>query len=273
MIRRAAALALSLSLFGLAACSGTVSESYTGYVEGEFVFVGPVDSGHLKTLTVSEGDATIAGAKVFELDDSTETAALNAATAKLEQAEAAFTLSKLGLERAEQLLERGVVSQSRLDDARSTFDRDKAAAQAARAEVADAETRLSRRTVSSPVNGKVQEVYFRPGEFVGAGQSVISILPPGNVKIRFYVPEPKRATLRTGDTVGVACDGCADDLLAKVKFISQQAEYAPPVIFSREERRKLLYMVEATPDDRARTLPVGQPVTVTVIPGDQTAAQ
>ncbi|MGE3626087.1 MAG: HlyD family secretion protein, partial [Hyphomicrobiales bacterium] len=266
MIRSATALVLSLALIALAGCSGGTGESYTGYMEGEFVFVGPVDSGHLKSLTVSEGDAATTGGKVFELDDSTETAALNAATAKLEQAEASLTLSRLGLERAEQLLERGVVSQSRLDDARSAFDRDKAAAQAARADVADAQTRLARRTVYAPVTGKVQEVYFRPGEFVGAGQSVISILPPGNVKVRFYIPEPMRAALRTGDGITVSCDGCPDGLTAKVRFISQQAEYAPPVIFSREERSKQLYMVEATPDDRARTLPVGQPVTVTVLP-------
>jgi HlyD family secretion protein len=271
MKRWIALFLIALAGLALTGCfSPDAGTSFTGYVEGEFVLVGPDDGGRLTTLSVAEGDTIRSGEPLFDLDAMTEEAALNAAKAKLEQAEASLKLSKVGLKRAEQLLERGVVAQSRLDDARSAYDRDQAAVAAARAELEDAETRLARRRIAAPVTGAVQEVYFRPGEYVGAGQSIVALLPPGNVKVRFYVPEPARAAMRTGDKVLVGCDGCAEGLSARISFVSREAEYAPPVIFSREERRKLVYMVEAVPDGEARNLPVGQPVTVS-IPGQNEA--
>lgn len=264
---RTALFLIALAGLALAGCfSPNTGTNFTGYIEGEFVLVGPDDGGRLTTLSVAEGDTIRSGEPLFALDAMTEKAALNAARAKLEQAEASLKLSKVGLERAEQLLKRGVVAQSRLDDARSAYDRDKAAVTAARAEVEDAETRLARRRIAAPVTGAVQEVYFRPGEYVSAGQSIVALLPPGNVKVRFYVPEPARAAMRTGEKVLVGCDGCAAGLSARISFVSREAEYAPPVIFSREERRKLVYMVEAVPEGEARKIPVGQPVTVS-IPG------
>jgi HlyD family secretion protein len=271
MKRWTALFLIALAGLALTGCfSPDAGTSFTGYVEGEFVLVGPDDGGRLTTLSVAEGDTIRSGEPLFDLDAMTEEAALNAAKAKLEQAEASLKLSKVGLKRAEQLLERGVVAQSRLDDARSAYDRDQAAVAAAGAELEDAETRLARRRIAAPVTGAVQEVYFRPGEYVGAGQSIVALLPPGNVKVRFYVPEPARAAMRTGEKVLVGCDGCAEGLSARISFVSREAEYAPPVIFSREERRKLVYMVEAVPDGEARNLPVGQPVTVS-IPGQNEA--
>jgi HlyD family secretion protein len=124
---------------------------------------------------------------------------------------------------------------------------------------------LSRRQVFSPVTGTVQEVYYRPGEVVPAGRPVVSLLPPGNIKVRFFIPEPVLAAIDYGDIVKVHCDACAPDITAHVSFIARQSEFTPPVIYSLEERSKLVFLVEALPD-KPNALRVGQPVDVTPVP-------
>jgi len=96
---------------------------------------------------------------------------------------------------------------------------------------------------------------------VPAGRPVVALLPPGNVKIRFFVAEALLPTISLGDTVTVRCDGCAPDLAARVSFISRTAEYTPPVIYSLEERAKLVFLIEARPQ-HPENLRVGQPVSV-----------
>src|SRR5262249_25392757 len=101
---------------------------------------------------------------------------------------------------------------------------------------------------------------FRPGEMVPAGRPVLAILPPGNLKVRFFVPQATLPQIAYGDNVAVACDGCAGQT-AKVSFIAKSAEYTPPVIYSLEERNKLVFLIEALPDQPDK-LRVGQPVDV-----------
>jgi len=112
----------------------------------------------------------------------------------------------------------------------------------------------------------VQQIYFRQGEMVAAGRPVLSILPPGNVKIRFFVPQAKLPQIAVGDTVRVHCDGCDNDLDARVSFVSRSAEFTPPVIYSTEERSKLVFMIEARPPQGGDRFRVGQPVTVVLAP-------
>lgn len=259
-------LCLCVLLGAPSACSENDPPSYLGYVEGEFVLVGPDESGRLEKLMVQEGDKIEKGSPLFALESEHEEAVLEAARARLDQAESSLALAKVGLERAKKLFDRSVVPRSRLDDAQSAYDTSVAATTAARADVEDARTKLVRRRVAAPVTGTVQETYYRPGEIVAAGRPIVSLLPPNNVKIRFYVPEPARPRMQVGKSVSFSCDGCADGLQAKIFFVSNEAEYAPPVIFSREERSKLLYMVEARPKGEADAVPIGQPVTVSASP-------
>ena len=120
---------------------------------------------------------------------------------------------------------------------------------------------LARRIGFAPVSGTVQQIYFREGEMVPAQRPVLSIMPPGNIKIRFYVPEPALPKLAIGDEVRVTCDNCAADLTAKIYFIATSAEYTPPVIYSLDERSKLVFLVQARPS-RPDALRVGQPISV-----------
>jgi HlyD family secretion protein len=199
---------------------------------------------------VREGDQVAKGAALFALDDELQRADLAVAEASLENARAAF-------ERAGQLLKTNAGTQKSYEDA-------EAALRTAQARRNAAVTRLARRRMASPVTGSVQQVYYRPGEMVAAGRAVVALLPPGNVKVRFFVPEAVLPRISIGDRVKIGCDGCARDLTAGVSFIARQAEYTPPVIYSLEERAKLVFLIEALPD-KPDNLRVGQPVDVRLL--------
>ncbi len=244
---------------------------------------------------LGEAEARLADAKT-QLQRPTEIAVLDAA---LNQAEALLQQSVTNLERTQELYNKGWVAKAQLDDAVAQHDSNAAAvaqaekridaakllsrsglidaaaasAEEARHSLDEAEKNLAKRTVASQEDGTIEEVYFRPGEVVNAGQAVVALLPPRNLKVRFFVPEPARATLRLGQIVHVTCDGCAPDLEAKISFIARDAEFTPPVIFSQERREKLVFLIEARPQGDAAKLTAGQPVTVTLEPGDRVARQ
>jgi len=240
---------------------------------------------------VQEAEARLADAKA-ELQRPDEIKVLEAALA---EANAMLQVASNNLERAQSLFDKGWATKAQLDDAIAQHDRNQASvaeaekrivaaklpgrsdmidaaaanAEAARHALAEAEKNLDKRKVFAPADGTVEEVYFRPGEVVNPGQGVIALLPPRNLKVRFFVAEPVRAKLQVDQTIEISCDGCPPDLRAKVNFIAREAEFTPPVIFSREQREKLVYLVEARPEGDAAALTAGQPVTVTLGPGQQ----
>ena len=252
--RRAVLLAISgIALAGVAAYAylhrGTAPMQFQGWVEAELLFIAPDEVGRVETLNVSEGQEVAAGAQLFSLDADLQRAAVA-------ENDAAVTNARITYQRAQELLKRAVGSQKAFDDAESTL-------RTAEARLNSTKTRLDRRRVLAPAAGKIQEVYYREGEMVQAGRPIVSLLPPGNIKVRFFVPQAVLPSVRIGDRVAVRCDGCASDILARVRFISAQAEFTPPVIYSQEERARLVFRVEAIPE-RPDDLRVGQPVTVTL---------
>jgi HlyD family secretion protein len=224
---------------------------FQGWIEAYFLFVSPDEDGRVETLAVREGDAVTAGALLFALDADLQRAAVA-------EAEAAVANAKITFERAQELLKKAVGSQKAFDDAESVL-------RTAEARLNSARTRLERRRVVSPAAGTIQEIYFRVGERVPAGRPIVSLLPPGNVRVRFFVPQAMLPKVHIGDSVGVRCDGCARDLVARVSFISVQAEFTPPVIYSQEERARLVFRIEALPE-KPDDLRVGQPVSVALQP-------
>lgn len=167
------------------------------------------------------------------------------ATAKVQAAEAALAQMQAPMGR-----EREIKAQRQAVDA-------------ARAALAMAQWRLDQRKVPAPVAARVADVLARPGETLAAGAPVVSLLPPENILVRFFVPETALATIHRGDTVALTCDGCAADLSATISFISPQAEYTPPVIYSESSRAKLVYLIEARPPPhQAQLLNPGLPVEV-----------
>jgi HlyD family secretion protein len=234
----------------LPACAPSGEGSYQGWVEAEQVFVSPHEPGRIETLAVREGDKVAAGAQLFTLDDELQ-------QADLKQAEASVTNARQAFERAKVLLKTAAGTQKAFEDA-------EAALRTADARLNSSQTRLARRKVSSPASGTVQQVYFRQGEMVPASRPVIALLPPENIKLRFFVPEAVLPKIAVGDAIAVTCDGCAADLTARVSFIAQTAEFTPPVIYSLEERSKLVFLVEARPE-KPSALRVGQPVSVNLV--------
>ena len=206
------------------------------------------------------------------------------------QAKAALALSSSQLAQQEKLFKGGFIAQAVLDQAQSAHARDAAllkgaeaqlrtalqplgrdderkAAEgevaAARAALAQADWKLEQKSIAAPAAGVVQDTFYVQGEWVPAGRPVVSLLPPGNVKARFYVPQAALSDVAPGREIEIRCDGCPAALAARVSFVSSQAEYTPPVLYSRESRAKLLFLVEARPRaaDGARLRP-GQPVDV-----------
>jgi HlyD family secretion protein len=134
---------------------------------------------------------------------------------------------------------------------------------AAQAAVAQAQWRLDQKRVAAPTAGFVQDTLFRVGEWVPAGSPVLQLLPPQNVKVRFFVSETALGSIATGRHVSVHCDGCAADIRATITFVSNAAEYTPPVIFSNDNRAKFVFLIEARPAVAdAKNLHPGQPVQV-----------
>ena len=136
---------------------------------------------------------------------------------------------------------------------------------AAQAAVAEAQWKFDQKRIAAPADGRVYDTLYRVGEWVQAGNPVVQMLPPQNLKVRFFVPEAAIASLAPGRTIAIHCDGCAADLSARITYVSRAAEYTPPVIYSNESRSKLVFMVEARPAPAdAPKLHPGQPVAVRV---------
>ena len=212
------------------------------------------------------------------------------AEANLADARATLERTKADLDRAEFLVPTGAMTEQIRDQRRADFrsatarvaaleaalaqtraplgrareiEAQEAAVAAAKSALGMAEWRLSQRHVTASVAAKVADVLARPGETMAAGAPVVSLLPPGNIFVRFFVPEMDLATIHLGDRVAILCDSCPADLTGKVSFIAPQAEYTPPVIYSEESRAKLVIMIEARPPvERAGLLNPGQPITV-----------
>jgi HlyD family secretion protein len=214
-----------------------------------------------------------------------------AARAQLAQAQASLRQSDADLVRTQKLVADRFLPPQQRDQALAARDRDRgrvaeltqqlqvanlparsdeiaaanAEVKAASDALAQAQWRVEQKSQTAPVAGLVADTLYRAGEWVAAGAPVVSLLPPANVKLRFYIPETLVGSLRIGDAVTVRCDGCGADIPAQVRFIATQAEFTPPVIYSRENRSNLVFLVEAWPDSPNPALHPGLPVEVSPI--------
>jgi HlyD family secretion protein len=309
-------LAISAAVLLTSACSDKAPAAWSGYAEGDYVYVSAPLAGQLQTVSVQAGQSVAPGAALFTLESESEQAARAEAAARLDAAQAQATnldkgkrpdelaVSKAQLEQAQTnaalaqrelarqqgLVAKGFVSKAVLDNASTALHQAKARVEelTAALRVARLPARLEDRTAAqatakaaqdvllqstwradqkvqtAPVQALVTDVFYQPGEFVPAGQPVVSLLPPQNRKARFFVPETDLARLQLGQTVQLHCDGCAGAIPATISRIATQPEYTPPVIYSNLQRAKLVFMVEAKPDAaHAAQIKPGQPLEVT----------
>jgi HlyD family secretion protein len=246
-IKQPGLMVLLLAGAVLGGCDKSPERALQGWVEAEFVFISADEQGRVETLKVREGDKVEKGALLFTVDDDLQEADVVVKKATLINAQQAF-------DRAKQLLATSTGTQKNYDDA-------EAALRQANANLEWSEKRLARRGAKSPADGSIQQVYYRPGETVLAGRPVMALLPPGNLKIRFFAAQAQLPDIKFGDTVAVSCDGCDKGLTATVSFIARSAEFTPPVIYSQDERAKLVFLIEARPTEPEK-FRVGQPVSV-----------
>lgn len=300
---------------GVAACGDAPAPGWSGYGEGDYVYVAAPVAGRLAVLSVSPGQDVSRGAPLFALDADAEQAAraedearlaqaraqaantakgkrgdeIAVVQAQLAQARAQADLAAADLARQQQLVSQGFITPARLDDARTALAQAQARVaelgaalqvsrlpsrsdeqQAARAS-ADAAAqalraqawRVQQMRQDAPTAARVADTYFRVGEWVTAGMPVVSLLPEGATKARFFVPEADIGSIAPGQAVTLACDGCGAPIAARITRIATQAEYTPPVIYSNAQRAKLVFMVEARPDAaEGRRLKPGQPLDV-----------
>ena len=233
-----------------------------------------------------------AQARLADLDKGARPSELAALEARLAQARAVAELSARDLDRATSLHEKQVLTDGDFDRARLAHEANQKltaelgaqlataslgarsdALTAAEADVAAARAALERadwsvaqKSLAAPRAGLIYDTLFREGEFVAPGSPVVALLPPENLKARFFVSEADFATLKPGDSVRVAITGLAAPLTARISYLSQQPEYTPPVLYNRDNRAKLVFLVEAVIASPAATsaLHPGQPVDVTL---------
>jgi HlyD family secretion protein len=208
---------------------------------------------------------------------------------QLAQAQAALRLSEAELTRQNALLAAKFIAPARIDAARAALRRDQARVgelqaqlgvarlggrsdtvaaarqdvEAARAQLAQADWKLAQKTLKAPLAADVADVLFREGELVPAGAPVLSLLGPEHLRARFFVPQAALGALKLGQQLTLACDGCKAPVAATLSFIAREAEYTAPIIYSKENRATLVFMVEARPaPEAAATLHPGQPIEV-----------
>ena len=236
----------------------------------------------------ADGKLQTAVAQLADLLTGRRAPEIEAIVAQRVQAVAALQQSETELQRQIRLQASNASSAQQLEIARKQRDQDKghvdeldaqlrvarlpgrdeqinaaqAAVASAQGTLVQAQWRLGQMTGTAPADSTVIDTLYRPGEQVGPVMPVVQLLPPGNIKIRFFVPEGIVARIAVGQNVSISCDGCGAPISATVRFISAQAEFTPPVIYSREQRSRLVFLVEARPSERAEVLRVGQPVDV-----------
>ncbi|MFM1945276.1 MAG: hypothetical protein RI897_4258 [Verrucomicrobiota bacterium] len=307
-----------LSLILLSSCQPQPPGSFSGYVEGEYVYVSAPSGGHLLRLLVNRGDAVTNQQSLFELDPQPESSGVQAATARLAQAEADLAnrrkpLRESELRALETELERlsalrnlasnnlsrrltaatqnsGAFSPEQLDEATSALAELEARMARSQAELDTArlgsrpdEIQLAQKMVEmrrheleqanwalkqkqalAPADGRIEDTLYREGEWVPPNAPVLYLLPPENRIVRFFVSETQLHEFNVGTPVLISWDGAKLPAKGTVRFIASQAEYTPPVIYSRQTRSQLVFLLEAAFNPDQPDLPaVGQPVDVT----------
>ncbi len=277
----------------LAGCSGGPDDRLTGYVEAETLYMAPQETGVVSEILVEAGDAVAAGDVLFRMEAEKTayqvkqaSAAAKSAEKRVDEtgplakavmeAEADLERASLDFARTEELHKEGYVAKAKLDNERAALkaaearleraraERDAAREdyQSAEAQAGFAQQRLDDLAVTAPKAGTVERIFRREGEVAAAGDPVAALLPPENVKLRFYAPEELLSSFRPGQEIGFACDGCASGRRARVTYVASEPQFTPPVIYSLDEREKLVFLIEARPVNPEGLRP-GLPVDIT----------
>ena len=235
-------------------------------------------------LEAARQQAEAAEARLADASTGGRAPEVEAARDRLSQARAEQVRARDALNRAQRLFDQGFAPRARLDEAEAAAAtanarvaelsealtlaempaRDgqlqalAATARAAQADAARLEESLARRTVRAPADGRVERVLAREGELAGPGAPGLRFLPDGAVHAVLFLPEEQIGAYQIGDAFAVECDGCPDTMTARLSVIDAEAEFTPPIIYSDQERSRLVFRAEARFD--GATPPPGAPL-------------
>jgi HlyD family secretion protein len=235
----------------------------------------------------AKAQAEAAQASLANLQTGGRQEEIDVARAALQKALSDLDLAQQNLTRTKSLFAQGLVTQAQLDQVTATVQSAQAAANQAQAQVkvtelpardaqqigaqanfaaakatADAaKATLDNRTVTAPEDARIERLFFKAGEVANAGSPVVSLSGAAAMKIIFYVNEADRQQFALGDVVSVGCDGCVAGLTATISHFASDPQFTPPIIYSRDERHRLVFETEAVMRQQNGILP-GQPVTI-----------
>lgn len=311
-MRKSLITALALFIL-LCSCNGGDHPQFSGYVEGENIYLASPYFGVLKELNVHRGEHVEKGQLLFRLDPNPQEMSVFQAKAELEQAQNALAdlekprrlpelsaieaqiqqanaqieLARIRVDRFQKLYNKQSVDKDSLDAAIATLQQqtqlkeqyqanlalaklggreDQIKAQNAQiteltSKLNEAQWELAQKVINAPASGVIFDTYYRQGEFVAGQQPVLSLLTPNNIKIQFFVPLEYLAKIKVGQKITFDCDGCKPDNPGVISYISPDAEYIPPLVYSRENYSKLVFRIKARITNPTQFKP-GQPVTV-----------
>lgn len=271
---------LLLSSFSLCGCNNDNKQLYNGYIDANLIYLGSNFSGRLREINVVKGQAIESGQLVFRLEQDSEQYSVDMSRSNSNnlKAQKRAILSQIqyaqkNYNRVQLLTEQNSASKDELDIAKQNLDvlnnqlsGLNAQIDANRYDTAQKAWQLQSKENFAPESGIVFDSYYNLGEFVTAGQPILALITNSNLKVTFFIPEAGLAKIKLNQKLRLSYDGSNQTFVAVVNYISNQAEFTPPVIFSREDRQKLVFKVEAKPQNVSLSqVHLGQPVTLEVM--------
>jgi HlyD family secretion protein len=261
-------LAHLISFFFCSLCLISCSRSdvsLPGYIEGEYTYVSSGVAGALTQLFVQRGQVIQKGVPLYVLDPEPEASDVAASTANREDLKAQVLFAKAQLDRETALYKTHFAAKADLDQAQQIYSSRTQEMDANTATLNHSLWALNQKTMNAPVDGVVFDTFYRVGERVDLNHPVLAILNPSNIEVLFYVPETLLSHIKLGEEITFTCDSCEQVTHAKISYVSPEAEFTPPVIYSKDSRDKLVYLIRASmPADIAIQFHPGQPIDVSL---------
>jgi HlyD family secretion protein len=262
IIKLGALLFSTLLIFGCEPSDSTI----TGYIEGEYTYVSTSATGILQQLAVLRGQQVKEGDLLYQIDPEPEASSLKAAQASISNLTSQVAFYRLQLSRQQNMFQKNATSKMDLEQAQAAYESYVQQLAASQAQLLQNQWALDQKTVKAPISGTVFDTFYVLGEKVLTAKPVLAILNPSNIQVIFYIPESQLGSLKIGQKIGFSCDACSDNNQATISYISSEAKYTPPIIYNKDNRNQLVYMVRAhMPAQIAKQFHPGQPVDINLL--------
>jgi len=272
-------LVLLFFIFLLCSCrEGTTL--YNGYIDADLIYLSSDFAGRLEQLFVRRGQTVQENQLLFRLEQTSEH--YNVAMSQfsndnlLSQRKEIINqihYSELNYRRTLKIRKQDAASQNDLEVAKKDLDVLKNQLHAidfqiksSQINTKDKKWMVTRKESHAADRGIIFDTFFTKNEYVQAGQPVLALITRQNIKAVFFVPEKNLSNVLLNAKVKISSDGNPRLATGTINYISNIAQYIPPVIYSREDRQNLVFRVEAGIDSpNLNQIHLGQPITLEVV--------